>query len=150
LYPTTKQQKLLLNSTIETCRRLYNDSLGERSVDWDANFWNQKQLLTLRKQDNKYLKQVHSQVLQDVLLRLDKAYQAFFKKIMKYPRFKRYGKYNSFSYPQYGNGWKINEKEGKLVLSCIGTIDFKMHRCIVGKLKRCTVIRETLINGIAV
>jgi putative transposase len=106
--------------------------------------------LVLRKKENKYLKQVHSQVLQDVLLRLDKAYQAFFKKIMKYPKFKRYGKYNSFSYPQYGNGWKINEEEGKLVLSCIGAIDFKMHRCLVGTLKRCTIIRETLISGIAV
>jgi putative transposase len=40
-------------------------------------FYEQKQLLTLRRQDNKYYKQVHSQVLQDVVLRLDKAYQAF-------------------------------------------------------------------------
>jgi len=96
-------------------------------------------LLPLRKQDNKYYKQVHSQVLQDVLLRLDKAYQAFFKNIMKYPRFKRSGKYNSFTYPQYG-GFKINGN--KLVLSCIGTIKFKMHRIPVGTLKRCTIIRD--------
>lgn len=75
-------------------------------------------------------------MLQDVLLRLDKAYQAFFKRIMKYPKFKRYGSYNSFSYPQYGNGWKI--KQNKLVQSCIGAIKFKMHRIPVGTLKRCT------------
>ncbi|MEM3095024.1 MAG: helix-turn-helix domain-containing protein [Nitrososphaera sp.] len=59
LYPT-KQQEMLLDNTIETCRRLYNDSLGERSTDWDVGFYEQKQLLTLRKQDSKYLKQVHS------------------------------------------------------------------------------------------
>ncbi|AFU57022.1 putative transposase, IS605 OrfB family [Candidatus Nitrososphaera gargensis Ga9.2] len=59
LYPT-KQQKILLDNTIETYRRLYNDSLGERRVDWDVGFYEQKQLLTLRKQDSKYLKQVHS------------------------------------------------------------------------------------------
>ena len=138
LYPTEQQVKAL-SDTLETCRHLYNDSLGERSCDWDIGFWKQKQLLTLRKQDDKYLKQVHSQVLQDVLLRLDKAYQAFFKKIMKYPKFKRKDKYNSFSYPQYG-GFAF--KQGKLVLSYIGTVEIKMHRIPVGTLKRCTIIRD--------
>ena len=138
LYPTPVQVKVL-NDTIDTCRHLYNDSLGERSEDWGVGFWEQKQLLTLRKQDDKYLKQVHSQVLQDVLLRLDKSYQAFFKKIMKYPKFKRREKYNSFSYPQYG-GFRF--RHGKLVLSCVGAIDIRMHRIPVGALKRCTVIRD--------
>lgn len=138
LYPTRQQVKIL-NDTIETCRHLYNDSLGERSCDWDVGFWEQKQLLTLRRQDDKYLKQVYSQVLQDVLLRLDKAYQAFFKKIMKYPKFKRREKYTSFTYPQYG-GFQF--KQGKLLLSCIGAIDIEMHRIPVGTLKRCTVIRD--------
>jgi len=138
LYPT-KQQEQVLNATLETCRHLYNDSLGERSVCWDVNFWNQKQLLALRKQDNKYYKQVHSQVLQDVLLRLDKAYQAFFKKMAKYPKFKRKEKYNSFSYPQYG-GFRF--KGGKLILPCVGAIEIKMHRIPIGTLKRCTVIRD--------
>jgi len=124
LYPTVQQCKIL-DDTIETCRHLYNDSLGERSVDWDVGFYEQKQLLTLRKRDNKYYKQVHSQVLQDVLLRLDKSYQAFFKKIMKHPKFKRREKYNSFTYPQHG-GFRI--KDDKLLLSCIGSIKIKMHR----------------------
>ncbi|AFU57833.1 transposase, IS605 OrfB [Candidatus Nitrososphaera gargensis Ga9.2] len=145
LYPTEEQVKKL-EDTIGTCRHLYNDSLGERRVDWDVGFYEQKQLLTLRKQDNKYLKQVHSQVLQDVLLRLDKAYQAFFKKLAKYPKFKRKGKYNSFTYPQYNNGWKIigdDDNNNKLVLSCIGAIKIKMHREIpVGTLKTCTIVRD--------
>ncbi|WP_266190415.1 transposase [Candidatus Nitrososphaera gargensis] len=71
-----------MNETIEICRHLYNDSLGERSSNWSVGFYEQKQLLTLRRQDNKYYKQVHSQVLQDIVLRLDKAYQAFFKKYL--------------------------------------------------------------------
>ncbi|MEW6605039.1 MAG: transposase [Thermoproteota archaeon] len=97
----------------------------------------------MRKQeDNKYLKQVHSQVLQDVILRLDKAYQAFFKKLARYPRFKRKGKYNSFTYPQHNNGWKIIRDNKQLVLSCIGAIKIKMHRIPVGTLKRCTIIRD--------
>jgi putative transposase len=75
LYPTPEQAKVL-NGTLETCRHLYNDSLGERSRDWGVGFYEQKQLLTLRRQDNKYYKQVHSQVLQDVVLRLDKSYHS--------------------------------------------------------------------------
>src|SRR2546428_10652859 len=136
LYPTVQQCKIL-DDTIETCRRLYNNSLGERSVDWDVGFYEQKQLLTLRKQDNKYYKQVHSQVLQDVLLRLDKSYQAFFKKIMRYPKFKKYGKYNSFTYPQYG-GLRIKDK--KMVLSFIGTIRLKKHMIPICILKKITNI----------
>ncbi|MEW6605038.1 MAG: hypothetical protein AB1351_10200 [Thermoproteota archaeon] len=30
---------MLLDNTIETCRHLYNDSLGERRVDWDVGFY---------------------------------------------------------------------------------------------------------------
>jgi len=70
---------------------------------------------------------------------LDKSYQAFFKKLAKYPRFKKKGKYNSFSYPQYG-GFRF--EQGKLVLSCIGAVKVKMHRIPIGTLKRCTVIRD--------
>ncbi|AFU58381.1 putative transposase [Candidatus Nitrososphaera gargensis Ga9.2] len=73
LYPTEQQVKIM-NETMETCRHPYNESLGEKSTDWDIGFYAQKQLLTVRKQDNRYYNQVYSQVLQDVLLRLDKAY----------------------------------------------------------------------------
>ena len=82
---------------------------------------------------------MHSQVLQDVLLTLDKSYQAFFKKLARYPKFKRKGRYNSFSYPQYG---RFRFKEDKLILPCIGAIEIKMHCIPIGTLKRCTVIRD--------
>ncbi|MGI0016745.1 MAG: RNA-guided endonuclease InsQ/TnpB family protein, partial [Nitrososphaera sp.] len=138
LYPT-EAQRAVLESTLETCRHLYNDSVGERSADWDVGFYEQNQLLVLRKQENKFYKQVHSQVLQDVVLRLDKAYIAFFKKLSRYPRFKRKEQYNSFTYPQYG-GFKF--KQNKLLLSFIGAITIKMHRIPVGTLKQCTIIRD--------
>lgn len=77
--------------------------------------------------------------MQDVLLRLDKAYQAFFIKLAKFPRFKKQGKYNSFTYPQYG-GFQF--KRNKLVLSFVGTVRIKMHQIPVGTLKTCTIIRD--------
>ena len=52
---------------------------------------------------------IHSQVLQDVLTRLDRAFQAFFRRVKKgetpgYPRFQGANRYNSFTYKQFGNG----------------------------------------------
>lgn len=51
------------------------------------------------------LKEVHSQVLQEVVKRVDLAYQAFFRRVKAgekpgYPRFKGYGRYDSFTYTQ--------------------------------------------------
>lgn len=138
LYPTNVQEQLL-NDTVETCRRLYNESLDERTKSYEVGLYEQKRGLTERRKKNKYLKQVHSQVLQDVLLRLDKAYQAFFKKLVKYPAFKRRGKYNSFTYPQY-RGFRF--QDNRLVLSHIGNIIIKIHRIPVGSLKTCTVIKD--------
>ncbi len=55
------------------------------------------------------LKKVHSQVLQDVVLRVDLALRAFLKRVQSgeeeevcYPRFKGKNRYDSFSYPQSG------------------------------------------------
>jgi len=102
-------------------------------------FYRQKKLLTERRKKDKYQKQVYSQVLQDVLLRLDNAYQAFFKGIARYPKFKRRGKYNSFTYPQVG-GFTL---DGQILrLGLIGRINVKAHRHITGIMKTCTVIRD--------
>ncbi|MEM3186154.1 MAG: hypothetical protein QXQ39_05670, partial [Conexivisphaerales archaeon] len=49
---------------------------------------------------NEFLKVVYSQVLQDVVFRLDKAFNAFYACLSKYPKFKRKDRYNSFTYPQ--------------------------------------------------
>jgi len=108
-------------------------------ADWDVGYYEQKQLLVLRKRDSKFYKQVHSQVLQDVVLRLDKAYQSFFKKLSRNPKFKRRDSYNSFTYPQWG-GWKL--LDNRLLLSHIGSIKIRMHRIPVGTLKQCTMIRD--------
>ncbi|MCS4539454.1 MAG: transposase, partial [Thaumarchaeota archaeon] len=71
-------------------------------------------------------------------MRLDKAFQAFFASLTKYPKFKRKGRYNSFTYPQWV-GLRINGN--RLKLSRIGSVKVKLHREIVGTPKRCTIIR---------
>ena len=88
---------------------------------------------------------VHSQVLQDVLRRLDKTFKAFFLRCKRgllpgFPRFRSKNRYDSFTYPQAG--FKLN---GRLSLSKIGDIKIKLHRPIKGEIKTLTVKRE---NGL--
>ena len=82
---------------------------------------------------------VHSQVLQDVVFRLDRAYAAFYEDLSRHPRFKRKGRYNSFRYPQLG-GFRV--VGGRLRLSKIGLVKVKLHRPIEGTPKTCTIIRD--------
>ena len=71
LYPN-KQTEAILLSQLETCRRLYNNSLSERKNAYKLNeesiscFQQQKDLV-IEKQNNEFLRSVHSQVLQDTL-----------------------------------------------------------------------------------
>ena len=127
-----------MTETIETCRQLYNDLLKDR-IENRRGAFEQKRLLTTHRRENKYLSQVHSQVLQDVVFRLDKAFGSFFGGLSKFPKFKRRGKYNSFTYPQLG-GFRISD--GRLRLSMIGKVRVVLHRPIDGQMKTCTIIRD--------
>ncbi|HEV2225308.1 MAG TPA: transposase [Nitrososphaerales archaeon] len=137
LYPT-KNQESKLEETLETCRRLFNDLLDDRMRD-NVGCFEQNRALTRRRRQDKHLKQVHSQVLQDVTFRLDKAFRAFFKGIAGHPKFKRRGKYRSLTYPQLG-GFRLDGN--KLRLSKLGSIKIKLHREVAGLLKTCTIFRD--------
>jgi putative transposase len=128
-----------VDETLETCRRLYNSLLAQRMAN-GTGFYEQKRKLVDMKRDDKYLKAVHSQVLQDVALRLDKAFQSFFVGLSKYPRFKRRGRYNSFSYPQHKIGFSLSGNF--LKLGKIGRIRIRLHREIIGTIKRATLIKD--------
>ncbi len=74
---------------------------------------------------------IHSQVLQDVLTRLDKTYQAFFRRVRAgqtpgFPRFQGRNRYHSFTYKQFGNGATLDN--GFLVLSKIGRMAVRWSR----------------------
>lgn len=139
LYPTETQVKIM-NGALETCRILYNELLADR-IENKTGFYEQKKMLVGLKKNNKYLKQVYSQVLQDVVLRLDKAYQAFFTGLSRYPKFRRRGRYNSFTYPQ--SGFKLSLEDSRIKLSMIGDVKVRIHRQVDGgAIKRVIVIRD--------
>jgi putative transposase len=84
-------------------------------------------------------------VLQDVLARLDKTYQAFFQRVANgkkpgFPRFHGKDRYHSFTYKEYGNGARLDN--GYLVLSKIGRIAARWSRSVQGTIKTVTVSKE--------
>ena len=88
---------------------------------------------------------IHSHILQDVLARLDKTYQAFFRRAQRgekagFPRFKGRGRFHSFTYKEYGNGATLDN--GFLVLSKIGRIAVRWSRPIEGTPKTVTISKE--------
>jgi putative transposase len=88
---------------------------------------------------------IHSHVLQDVLARLDKTYQAFFRRVQAgekpgFPRFQGRERWHSFTYKEYGNGARLDN--GYLVLSKIGRIAVRWSRPVQCTIKTVTVSRE--------
>src|SRR5262249_41558132 len=88
---------------------------------------------------------IHSQVSQDVLTRLDSGFQAFFRRVKSsdkpgYPRFQGANRYNSFSYKQFGNGALLDN--GFLVLSKVGRIAVRWSCLLEGTPKTVTISKE--------
>jgi putative transposase len=150
----TKAQQRQLEQTLELCRWVYNETLATRKNAYEQDgtslsYYDSKRLLPVWKADKPELKQAHSQVLQDVVMRVDLAFQAFFRRVKAgetpgYPRFRGAGWYDSFTYPQYGNGVRL---EGdRLTLSKIGAVRVKLHRPVMGAIKTVTIRRDSVGN----
>jgi putative transposase len=91
-------------------------------------------LKTLRAAVSEYAA-IHSHILQDVLARLDKTYQAFFRRRSRgekagFPRFQGRNRYHSFAFKKEGNGATLDK--GVLVLSKIGRIGVHWSRPLEG------------------
>jgi putative transposase len=86
LIPTPEQAQALA-TVLHRCRTLYNVAIEQRKTWWGrgqgigASYYQQAGELPDLKAAYPEYAQVHSQVLQDVLRRVDKTYQAFFRRI---------------------------------------------------------------------
>ena len=148
LYPS-KSQITKLEMTLGLCRELYNSALQERRDAWKLNRINisnqdQEKQLPEIKTIREDLNSVYSQVLQDVLKRVDHSFQNFFRRAKRkekagFPRFQNKFRYNSFTYKQLG----FSLSEGFLNLSKIGKVKIKLHREIIGKVKTLTLARDS-------
>lgn len=99
MYPN-RQQNARLELTLDTCRYLYNQALADRKNVYEIEgisrtYEDQAAMLVSEKKDGNF-NGVFSQVLQDVLRRLDRSFKAFFRRVKTgdkpgYPRFKGEG-----------------------------------------------------------
>jgi putative transposase len=146
----TPDQAQVLDETVWHCRDLYNAGLEQRIWAYRkggvtvTHGQQEAELPNIRDAFPAYAA-IHSQVLQDVLTRLDKAYQAFFRRVKAgqtpgFPRFQARSRYHSFTYKQFGNGAHL--EHGFLVLSKIGHIAVRWSRPIEGTPKTVTLSRE--------
>lgn len=108
IYPTKKQESLL-NDTLNECRWLYNHLLEMRLTAYrqegqSLSCYGQQATFPVLKQERISLNKVHSQVLQNVAVRVDLAFKAFFRRCKAgekpgFPRFRGKDRYDSFTYP---------------------------------------------------
>jgi len=134
---------------------VYNKTLETRKDSWEqekrsVSKYDTIRMLPLWKAENERLKLVHSQVLQETCQRVDLAFRAFFRRVKSgeapgYPRFKSYGRYDSFTYPQSG----FDLIDNKLKLSKIGDVKIKLHRPLEGQCKTLTIRRDGIGNWYA-
>lgn len=149
LYPTRSQERLLVQ-TVETCRRFYNACLAERKTAWEERRESIGKFAQLRrvkelKATNPYAAPVHSHILQVVVADLDKAFAAFFRRVMAgetpgYPRFKGQDRFDSFGLKEYGNGFRLDGR--RLKISGIGRVAVRWHRPIEGTIKTLRIVRK--------
>ncbi len=149
LYPSREQEARMLRA-LEACRHLWNDALSHRRDRWQderrsTSYNHQQWVLTAERHADPELGALYSQVAQDVLHRLDRAFKAFFEHRARYPRFKKFSQSGSFTYPQcYNRSVKPDALRGRLFLSKVGNVKAVFHRPLLrdARLKTCTVIRE--------
>jgi putative transposase len=147
----TNGQRRILERQLEECRWVYNETLALRKNAWEqeqrnVNWYETKRALPLLKDMRPSLKLVHSQVLQNVTERVELAFAAFFRRVKAgepepgFPRFKGRGRYDSITYPQYGNGVRLDED--RLILSKVGAVHVVLHRPVEGTPKTVTLTRS--------
>lgn len=147
----TKGQVRLLEQTLDLCRWVYNETLAYRKRAWEerqehVGLYETHALLPGWKAQRPELKQVYSQVLQDVQNRVHLAVASFFRRVKRgekagYPRFRGTGWYDSFTFKQAGFGFKLDGPW--LDVSKIGRIRLIAHRPIEGTIKTLTIRRTS-------
>ena len=147
IFPSKAQQRTL-REALAVCRDVYNSLVHERTVCYETQgksptMYQQQKAITAWKSSHSELATVHSQVLQNVAVRVELAFQAFFRRVKAgeepgYPRLKGKGRYDSITYPQGGYGLGA----GTVTLSKTGQVKARMHRPCPGTIKTCTVRKD--------
>jgi len=153
IYPTNKQRKTL-QASLDACRWVYNKTLETRKTAWETDqktltYYDTCKLISAWRQEKPDLTNMTVHGLRNAQLRVDLAYKAFFRRIKKgekkpgHPRFKGYDRYDSFTFPDTTQGFKLYPEAKKLKLYKAGHIKIKLHRDIQGEIKILTLRRSS-------
>jgi putative transposase len=152
LYPTRQQQRLL-DQHLDECRWLYNHLLAERRDAWQERqeslrYYDQAMSLPALKAERPTLAGVHSQVLQNVAVRIDLAFKAFFRRVRSgeepgYPRFRGERRYDSFTFPQIPVGCRLEGEDTRVRITNVGLVKITLHRPMEGIPKTATITRRS-------
>ena len=148
-----KQQREIIDNTLDMLRCQYNYQLGQRFNWYEQNRcsidrcplvchlpelkerptkYSQEKSLVQLKKERPWYKNIHSQVLQSVSDKVEKAFDRWLKgdcngKKSGRPRFKGVGQYKTFTYKQFKQDNFVGKK---ISLSKIGDVKVILHRPI--------------------
>ena len=135
LYPNNEQKetfskyfgcnRVVWNKALELREKYYKEHKDDKAKK-GLNYYDTAKLIKelKQKEEYKWLKEANSQSLQQVLMDLDKAFKAFFRKISKYPNYKKKSNRQSFRIPQH-----FNFTDNLLYLPKLGKgIKMEVHR----------------------
>ena len=130
------EQKVLIETHTASCRCVWNHFPDLRNNEYarmgkGMSYKDESVLLPALKEEKEWLNGINSQSLQQELLCLDSAFHGFFKKISKYPIFKKNKTGGSFAVPQH---FALNDNH--LTIPKFKTpLRLFMHRNIEGEMK---------------
>lgn len=142
IYPNANQRELLAQH-FGCVRWVYNWGLARKKEHYEKTQKSlpkrilQDELVALKKtQEKNWLSDVNSQSLLASLFDLNRAYQNFFKKRAKHPKFKKKNNTQTYQCPQHV---KVDLEKGLLHLPKIKNIKIKLHRSFIGLIKTVTL-----------
>lgn len=158
LRPNAEQARNLDRIRLVCCE-LYNAGLQEKRDAYrkrgiNLNCAAQQAEMTGVKAARPDVADIYAQVLQDVLKRLHRAFDAFFRRVKSgqrpgYPRFRSACRYDSFTFPQVSRkttlkaGGVVLDDNGRLHVAGVpGALRVKWHRPVEGTPKTATFKRE--------
>ena len=144
IYPNKTQQQVI-NCILGCARFVYNHFLAVRRDEWKANhnslnYIKTSKLLTdlKKREETAWLKEADSMALVNSLRDLDCAYENFFKKRAKYPRFKsKHNHTQSYHTNNQKDGIRIIDK--KIKLPKVGFVKIKQSRTFEGRILNATI-----------
>ena len=136
------EQTRLMRQYAGACRFVYNKALAWQNAQYQADntfkfsYTKIANLLPQWKGELPWLKAAPSQSLQQLLKHLEAGFRNFFAKRTDFPRFKKKGMSDSFSFPQ---GFKLEQHNNRVFLPKLGWLRYRNNREVLGIVKNITI-----------